>query len=86
MSVLTQAATKVLEGSIVRNGQARVIRDEEQIADGEVTSLKHLKDDVKEIKEGFECGIGIDTFSKFKEGDIIVCYEIQSIKRKLEIN
>ena len=80
------AGSKVLEGSIVRNGQARVIRDEEQIADGEVTSLKHLKDDVKEIKEGFECGIGIDTFSKFKEGDIIVCYEIQSIKRKLEIN
>ena len=62
------AGSKVLEGSIVRNGQARVIRDEEQIADGEVTSLKHLKDDVKEIKEGFECGIGIDTFSKFKEG------------------
>ena len=61
------AGSKVLEGSIVRNGQARVIRDEEQIADGEVTSLKHLKDDVKEIKEGFECGIGIDTFSKFKD-------------------
>ena len=78
--------SKVLEGSIIRNSQARVIRDEEEIADGEVTSLKHLKDDVKEIKEGFECGIGIDTFSKFKEGDIIVCYEIQSIKRKLEIN
>ena len=50
------------------------------------TSDGRLKDDVKEIKEGFECGIGIDTFSKFKEGDIIVCYEIQSIKRKLEIN
>ena len=71
---------------MLRNGQARVIRDEDQIAEGEITSLKHIKDDVKEIKEGFECGIGIDTFSKFKEGDIIVCYEIQSIKRKLEIN
>tara|TARA_B100001029_G_C15056745_1_gene454974 strand:- start:479 stop:2917 length:2439 start_codon:yes stop_codon:yes gene_type:complete len=79
------AGSKVLEGAIIRNGQARVIREEEQIAEGEITSLKHLKDDVKEIKEGFECGIGVDQFSKFKEGDVIVCFEIQSIKRKLEL-
>ena len=39
----------------------------------------------EEIKEGFECGIGVDQFSKFKEGDVIVCFEIQSIKRKLEL-
>ena len=79
------AGSKVLEGAIIRNGQARVIREEEQIAEGEITSLKHLKDDAKEIKEGFECGIGVDQFSKFKEGDVIVCFEIQSIKRKLEL-
>ena len=63
----------------------RIEREEEQIAEGEITSLKHLKDDAKEIKEGFECGIGVDQFSKFKEGDVIVCFEIQSIKRKLEL-
>ena len=40
----------------------------------------------KEMKEGFECGIGVDSFSKFKEGDIIICYEIKSIKRTLELN
>ena len=79
------AGSKVLEGAIIRNGQARVTREEEQIAEGEITSLKHLKDDAKEIKEGFECGIGVDQFSKFKEGDVIVCFEIQSIKRKLEL-
>ncbi len=80
------AGSKVIEGTIVRNGQARVIREEEQIAEGEITSLKHIKDEAKEIREGFECGIGIDNFSKFKEGDIIICFEIKSIKRKLEIS
>jgi len=77
------AGSKVIEGTIIRNGQARVIRNEEQIAEGEITSLKHLKDESKEIREGFECGIGINNFSKYKEDDIIVCYEIKSIKRKL---
>ena len=80
------AGSKVTEGTIVRNGQARVIREDEQIAEGEITSLKHLKDEAKEIREGFECGIGIDNFSKFKEGDIILCFEIKSIKRKLELS
>ena len=80
------AGSKVLEGNIVRNGKARVIRDDEEIASGEITSLKHLKDDAKEIKEGFECGIGINDFSKFKEGDFIICYEIKSLKRKLKLN
>ena len=80
------AGSKVIEGTIVRNGKARVIREDEQIAEGEITSLKHIKDEAKEIREGFECGIGIDNFSKFKEGDIIVCYEIKSIKRKLELS
>ena len=80
------AGSKVLEGTIVRNAKARILRDDEEIASGEINSLKHLKDDVKEIREGFECGIGVDNFSKFKEGDIIVCYEIKSIKRTLELN
>jgi translation initiation factor IF-2 len=79
------AGSKVTEGTIVRNAKARVIREDEEIAVGEIVSLKQLKDDAKEIREGFECGIGIDNFSKFKEGDIIVCYKIISIKRKLEV-
>jgi len=80
------AGSKVLEGLIVRNAKARVIRGEEEIASGDINSLKHLKDDAKEMREGFECGIGLDNFSKFKEGDIIVCYEIKSIKRTLVLN
>ena len=80
------AGSKVTEGLIKRNARARVIRDEEEINEGEIVSLKHIKDDAKEMKEGFECGIGVDNFSKFKEGDVVVCYEIKSIKRTLELN
>ena len=80
------AGSKVTEGLIKRNARARVIREEEEISEGEIVSLKHVKDDTKEMREGFECGIGIDSFSKFKEGDIVVCYEIKSIKRTLELN
>ena len=80
------AGSKVTEGIIVRNAKARVLREEEEIASGEITSLKHLKDDAKEIRDGFECGIGLKDFSKFKEGDIIICYQIKSIKRTLELS
>ena len=80
------AGSKVTEGIIVRNAIARVLREEEEIASGEITSLKHLKDDAKEIREGFECGIGLKDFSKFKEGDIIICYQMKSIKRTLELS
>ena len=80
------AGSKVTEGLIKRNARARVIREEEEVSEGEIVSLRHIKDDAKEMKEGFECGIGIDNFSKFKEGDIVVCYEVKSIKRTLELN
>ena len=80
------AGSKVTEGIIVRNAIARVLREEEEIASGEIISLKHLKDDAKEIREGFECGIGLKDFSKFKEGDIIICYQMKSIKRTLELS
>ena len=79
------AGTRVEEGIIQRGAKARLIRDDEVIHEGSVTSLKRFKDDVKEIKEGMECGIGIDGSGKFKEDDIIVTFEIQSIKRTLEL-
>ncbi len=78
------AGSKVHEGHIKRGEMARVIREEEAIHEGRVVSLKRFKDDVKEVKEGMECGIGVDDFSKFIEGDEIVVFEIQKIKRKLE--
>ena len=79
------AGSRVDEGMILRGAKARLIRDDEVIHEGTVTSLKRFKDDVKEIKEGMECGIGIDGAGKFKDEDVIVTYEIQSIKRTLEV-
>ena len=79
------AGSRVDEGIILRGAKARLIRDDEVIHEGTITSLKRFKDDVKEIKEGMECGIGIDGAGKFKEDDVIVVYEIQSIKRTLEV-
>ncbi len=79
------AGSRVDEGIIHRGAKARLIRDDEVIHEGSITSLKRFKDDVKEIKEGMECGIGIDGAGKFKEDDVIVTYEIQFIKRTLEV-
>jgi translation initiation factor IF-2 len=80
------AGCKVLEGLIIRNGKARVSRDGELLAEGLINSLKRHKDDSKEVKEGLECGIGVDGVKKFQEGDIIEVYEIREVKRKLELN
>jgi translation initiation factor IF-2 len=81
------AGSKVEEGLIIRNGLARLIRDEEVIGENlEISSLKRFKDDVKEVKEGLECGIGLEGIKKYNEGDVIVVYEIKKIKRKLAVS
>ena len=80
------AGCKVIEGLIIRNGKARIIRDGEMIAEGFINSLKRHKDDAREVKDGLECGIGVDGIKKFEEGDIIEVYEIREVKRKLEAN
>ncbi|MBL51646.1 MAG: translation initiation factor IF-2 [Candidatus Marinimicrobia bacterium] len=80
------AGCKVVEGLIIRNGKARVTRDGDLLAEGLINSLKRHKDDAKEVKDGLECGIGIDGIKKFQEGDIIEVYEVREVKRKLEIN
>ena len=78
------AGSKVTEGIILRNAKARLIRDEEIICEGKIESLKRFKDDSKEVKEGLECGIGIDSAKKYKEGDVIEVFEIKEIKRTLD--
>ena len=80
------AGCRVLEGLIIRNGKARIIRDGEVLIEGLINSLKRHKDDAKEVKEGLECGIGVDGIKKFQEGDIIEVYQIREVKRKLELN
>ncbi len=75
------AGSMVIEGVIKRNSRARLIRDEVMIWEGKVNSLKRFKDDVKEVKEGYECGIGLENFYEIQENDVLECYEIEEIER-----
>ena len=70
----TIAGSRVKEGEIRRGLKANVIRNGEKIYTGEITSLRHEKDDVKEVKNGLDCGIGIKGFEDFKAGDIIEAF------------
>jgi translation initiation factor IF-2 len=73
----------VTSGKIARNAKARVIRDSVVAFDGEVESLRRFKDDVREVAEGFECGIQIAKFQDLKEGDIIEAYAMQQVAPEL---
>lgn len=64
----------VREGEIRRNAKMRVLRNSEMLFEGSISSLKHEKDDVREVREGFECGIGLRGFNEFEEGDRLECY------------
>lgn len=79
----TIAGCYVSEGKIERKGRARLIRDGIVIYDGELASLKRFKDDAKEVREGFECGIGIQNFNDLKVRDVIECYSVEEIARTL---
>jgi translation initiation factor IF-2 len=79
----TIAGCYVSEGRIDRKGRARVVRDGIVVYDGEIASLKRFKDDVKEVRESFECGIGIANFNDVKVGDLIECYTVEEVARTL---
>ena len=73
------AGCRVLEGELRRNAHMRVMRDEEAVFSGEISSLKHHQDDVREVRQGFECGVGLKDFNDFEEGDILECYIIEEV-------
>ena len=73
----------VRSGVINRAGKVRVIRDGVEVYTGTIGSLRRFKDDVKEVREGFECGIGIENFNDVKVGDVIECYRTDQIARTL---
>uniref|UniRef100_UPI004048E888 translation initiation factor IF-2 n=2 Tax=Roseivirga sp. TaxID=1964215 RepID=UPI004048E888 len=79
----TVAGCFVTEGFVKRNNQIRVIRDGIVTYTGNIGQLKRFKDDVAEVKFGYECGLSIKGFNDIKEGDIIEGFEIQEVKRKL---
>jgi translation initiation factor IF-2 len=78
-----------IAGSIVRNGiinrqsRVRIVRDGVEVYEGTISSLKRFKDDVREVREGFECGIGIENFNDIKVGDVIECFRTEQVARTL---
>ncbi|MGL4656513.1 MAG: translation initiation factor IF-2 [Sarcina sp.] len=81
-AVGTIAGCYVLDGKIVRNAGVRIIRDGIVIKEGKLASLKRFKDDAKEVKAGYECGLSIENYNDIKEGDIIEAYTMEQIIRK----
>ncbi|MBD3639160.1 MAG: translation initiation factor IF-2, partial [Crocinitomicaceae bacterium] len=79
----TIAGCYVTDGKILRNANVRVIRDGIVIYTGELGSLKRFKDDVKEVKSGYECGLNIDKFNDIKEGDVVECWHEVEVASKL---
>ena len=83
-NVGTVAGCYVLEGKITRNANIRVVRDGIIIADDKLDSLKRFKDDVKEVAQGYECGMALTKFNDIKEGDIFEAYIVEEYREKLD--
>lgn len=81
-SVGTIAGCYVTDGKIVRNSDVRIIREGIVIFETTLTSLKRFKDDVKEVKAGYECGLSLEKFNDMKNGDLIESYTVEAIERK----
>ncbi len=79
------AGSYVLDGRVERNAKVRVLRDQIVVYDGKLSSLKRFKDDVKEVKAGFECGMGVENFNDIKVGDILEVYELKAVKATLSV-
>jgi translation initiation factor IF-2 len=79
----TVAGCYVQEGLVKRNAQVRVLRDNVVIHTGEIESLKRFKDDMREVKAGFECGISLKNFSDIKEKDQFEVFEVLEVARTL---
>jgi len=77
----TIAGCYVTSGKVVRDGKARLIRDGVVIHEGEVDTLRRFKDDVREVAQGYECGMTLKNFNDIKEGDIIEIYVVEEVER-----
>lgn len=77
------AGCYVIEGKLQRNSRVRVIRDGVVVHEGTIASLRYFKDDVKEVVQGHECGVGLEKFQDLKQGDILEGFVIEEVKRAL---
>ena len=75
------AGCMVTSGEIFRNNRARVVRDGTVVYEGNIASLKRFRDDVRSVREGFECGIGVENFNDVKEGDVLEFFETVEVPR-----
>jgi translation initiation factor IF-2 len=80
----TIAGCFVRSGVIPRTAKVRVVRDGVEVYDGTLASLKRFKDDVREVREGFECGLGVENFNDIKVGDLVEAYKVEQIARSLD--
>ncbi|MCX8230713.1 MAG: translation initiation factor IF-2, partial [Alphaproteobacteria bacterium] len=77
------AGCEVIEGTVRRGAKARLLRDDVVVHEGVLGKLKHFKDDAREVRSGSECGIGLENYQDYHEGDIIEVYEVEEIARTL---
>jgi translation initiation factor IF-2 len=77
------AGCMVTEGMVKRGGKVRLLRDNVVIHEGTLKTLKRFKDEVREVKEGFECGMAFENYDNIQKGDIIECFELEEISRQL---
>ena len=77
------AGCLVIDGRIARTGRARLLRGRQPIYDGGLATLKRFQDDVKEVRNGLECGIKLGDFNEYEPGDIIECYTLEKVAQKL---
>lgn len=77
------AGSYIQDGKMLRNAQVRLLRDNVVVYEGKLSSLRRIKDDVKEVASGYECGIGLENYNDIKIGDIIEAFEIEKIATKL---
>jgi translation initiation factor IF-2 len=73
------AGCMVTDGEIRRNAKMRVLRKDDILYEGPISSLKHLQDDVREVRSGYECGIGLKGFNDFEPGDSLECYTVEKV-------
>ena len=78
------AGCKVTDGLVRRGASVRLIRDSVVIHEGELSSLRRFKDEVKEVNAGQECGMAFENYEDLKQGDVIECYEVEEIARTLD--
>jgi len=76
------AGCYVQDGEITRDDKVRVVRDGTVIFEGDLHSLRRFKDDVKSVKAGYECGIGVEGFQDIKEGDVIEAFKVVEVARE----